>query len=90
MHRDDEHLTDETITSPAGDPGATAESEDTGASSVPSGSTDEPERASFSDPLPARSHALDPSVADSQESREQAPPSPEWLKEGVSSERSGA
>lgn len=48
-------------------------------SGVPSTGADEPERASFTDPLPARSHALDPSVPDSQESREQAPRSPDWL-----------
>lgn len=51
------------------------------ASSVPSTGADEPERASFNDPLPLRSHSLDPSVPDGQESREQAPPSPEWLTE---------
>ena len=49
---------------------------------VPSSAADEPERASFSDPLPARAHALDPGVSESEESKEQAPPSPEWLKEG--------
>lgn len=58
------------------------------ADDVPSTGTDEAERASFSDPLPVRSHALDPSVPDTQESREQAPPSPAWL-EGARSEEDG-
>lgn len=49
---------------------------------VPSTGAEEPERASFSDPLPMRSHALDPAVAETEESREQAPPSPRWLLEG--------
>jgi hypothetical protein len=47
---------------------------------VPSTATDEPERASFADALPGRSHSLDPSVPEGQESREQAPPSPDWLE----------
>jgi hypothetical protein len=42
--------------------------------------SDEPEKAPYSDPLPARSHSLDPSVSSEEESREQAPPSPSWLE----------
>ena len=62
-------------TPPHGDPlGSTA------SASIPSTGSDEPTRASYADPLPVRAHALDPSVVDTQESREQAPPSPGWLK----------
>ena len=84
MHRDDENQTEESPAFAPGHPPA-----DQPATAVPSGSADQPERPSFADPLPARSHALDPSVPDSEESKEQAPPSPEWLREGTSGERVG-
>lgn len=53
-----------------------------GIENVPSSGSEEPERMGFSDPLPVRSHSLDPSVLETEESREQAPPSPDWLEPG--------
>lgn len=56
---------------------------------VPSTGAEEPGRASYADPLPGRSHALDPSVSDTEESREQAPPTPGWLLDGRGEGREG-